>query len=111
MSNGTTTLTPSVRDFDPNETLRQIGTLNVLSISGGRASLVAEGLMLPVGNGYSVRITLAADDTYTVERVFTRGGRHWIKGRREGVYCDEIGDAAYYASCFRSYDETEWVTK
>lgn len=100
----TATLTRSARDFDPNETLRQIGTMNVLSISGGRASVVDEGLMLPVSNGYHVRITLAADDTYTVERLFIRAGKVSVKGRREGVYCDEIGETAYRAGMFHD----EW---
>lgn len=106
-----TTLTPSPREFDPNETLRQIGRMNVLAISGGRAAIVDEGLMLPVSNGYSVRIILAADDTYTVTRLFRRSGQWFVKGEREGVYAEDVSDAAYYASCFRSYDENEWPSK
>jgi hypothetical protein len=42
-----------------------------------------------------------------VRRVFRRAGREWIKGERDRVYCDEVGEVAYHASCFRSYDENQ----
>lgn len=100
----TATLTRSARDFDPNETLRQIGTMNVLAISGGRATIVDEGLMLPVSNGYHVRITLAASDLYTVERLFIRAGKVTVKGRAEGIDCEQIGETAYRAGMFHD----EW---
>jgi len=57
---------------------------------------------LPVSSGYRVTVDLAADDTYTVRRVFTRGSRQWVKGEVTGVYCDQVGEAAYLASCFRN---------
>lgn len=86
--------------------LDQIGRMNVLAISGGRANLTAEGaLVLPVSNGYRVEVEYneGADD-YTVRRVFKRGAKKWIKGELTGVYCDEVGERAYEASSFRSYD-------
>lgn len=91
------------------ETLRQIGGMNIAAISGGRVRAVEYGVELPVSSGYSVRVSLAANDTYIVERIFRRGGNEWVKGRRTEVYCDEVGNAAYYASCFRSHDAEEWV--
>jgi len=119
-----------VRPLDPRETIHQIGTGNMMSISGGRWGTVGKNgqvysgrgpgevwkLLLPVGHGYRVEIELAANDTYTVRRVFSRkapGRRHlppvdYPKGERTEVYAEEIGQVAYYASCFRSYDETEW---
>jgi len=112
------------RAFDPAETVRQIGRGNMMGISGLRWSTSGTGsdvyqLHLPVSNGYRVDIELAADDTYTVRRVFSRkpkGQRFaepvdYVKGERTGVYFDEVGLAAYYASCYRSYDETEWVAQ
>jgi hypothetical protein len=87
---------------------RQIGRMNILAISGGRVRAIADGVELAVSNGYSVRVQLTAGDDYTVSRVFTRNGREWIKGSRERVYCDEVGEAAYRASSFRSYSESEW---
>ena len=84
-----------------NETLRQIGGMNLLAISGGRALVNGDGaLVLKVGRGYSVEIDLTASDDYTVRRVYQRGAKKWVKGEVERVYCDEIGEIAYRASCF-----------
>jgi hypothetical protein len=91
--------------------VQQIGRVNLLSISGGRVKPIDDGIELPVSNGYSVRVQLTAGDDYTVSRVFRRAGKEWIKGTRERVYCDEVCTATYYAGMFRSYDETEWVSK
>lgn len=90
--------------MDVSVVLDQIGRMTVLAISGGRTVQTYDALELPVSSGYSVRITLAADDTYTVQRVYRRGDRTWIKGVREGVYCDEISDVAYYASSYKSHE-------
>ena len=90
--------------------LGQLGRGNLLAISGGRVVIVNDDLVsLPVSNGYSVEVELdVAHDTYTVRRVFRRGTKVWIKGERTNVYCDELGETAYVAHAFRSYDETEW---
>ncbi len=93
------------------EIARQIGMANLLSISGGRVRAIEDGIELPVSNGYSVRIELTPLDDYTVSRVFRRAGREWIKGQRNGIYCDQVGDVAFYASCFRSYSDAEWVRR
>src|SRR6266576_1309194 len=97
-----------LRWCDNEELVRQVGTGNILAISGGRVLVRESGLTLPVSNGYSVEVDLAADDTYVVRRVFTRAGKRWVKGERTNVYCDQVGELAYRASCFRSYDEDEW---
>lgn len=89
----------------------QIGIGTLLAVSGGRWMLRPTGITLPVGSGYSVEVDLDASDTYNVRRVFRRGDKEWTKGKRTDVYCDELDNAVYYASCFRSYDEKEWVTK
>jgi hypothetical protein len=96
---------------DAQTLVDQITPIVVLSISGGRILVRKTGITLPVSNGYSVTVDLAAGDTYTVRRIFKRGTKTWVKGERTDVYCDEVSDAAYYASCFRSYDETEWPAK
>lgn len=88
---------------------RQIGRMNILSISGGRVIGIANGIELPVSNGYHVRIELTAGDDYTVSRIFKRGAKEFVKGQRERVYCDEVGEIAYRAGMFRSYDENEWM--
>ena len=98
------------RPFDENELISQIGRMNVFAISGGRVGVIVndEGetveIHLPVSNGYSVSIKLGWDDTYTVSRQFVRKGTVSDKGTIEGVYCTEIGEVAYQASCFRSND-------
>lgn len=86
--------------------LNQIGRMNVLAISGGRWSIAENGsLRLPVSNGYAVEVEYVhGSDTYNVRRVFTRGKKKWVKGSIGEVYCDQVGELAYQASCFRSYD-------
>jgi hypothetical protein len=92
------------RDMDPKVLRDQIGMGNVLSISGGRWSPITGrsgkpvGIELPVSSGYKVRVYLADDDTYTVQRVF----RENVKGEQTGVYADQVGEAAYRAGMYRS---------
>lgn len=91
--------------------LDQIGKGTFLSISGGRVTPIADGIEMPVSNGYWVRVQLTPADDYTVSRIFRRAGKEIIKGQVTGIYCDAVSNAAYYSSCFRSYDAAEWVTK
>lgn len=93
--------------FDPDETVRQIGMINLAATSGGRVLRVASAfhglvdlLVLPVAHGYSVEVALDASDTYNVRRVFTRGGVRTVKDELTNVYCDQIGDAVYAAGCY-----------
>lgn len=94
------------RAFNPKELLNQIGIMNVFAISGGRWTAITneEGecveVILPVGKGYRVAITLGFNDTYTVRREFIRGAKVFSKGVQRDVYCEEIGEVAYKASCF-----------
>ncbi len=87
---------------DFNTTIDQIGRGNLAAISGMRVRHDGDTLVLPVSDGYSVEIDLAWDDTYTVRRMFRRAGQAFPKGEQTGVYCDELGETAYQASCFRS---------
>lgn len=99
------------RPFNEDVLLDQIGRRNVLGISGGRVGVWKPNgetveVELPVSRGYLVRITLAWDDTYTVERVLRRrpkgqtSKQDTIKGRVSGVYCDNISEVVYNASCY-----------
>ena len=99
------------RPFNEDELLKQIGIQNVFAISGGRVEVwrtndgqACRSITLPVSNGYSVEIYLAWDDTYTVTRQFKRKGQYFNKGTVEGVYCENIGEIAYQASCFRNVE-------
>jgi hypothetical protein len=98
------------RPFNENELINQIGRMNVFAISGGRVGVIVNDdgetveIQLPVSNGYRVSIKLGWDDTYTVSRQFVRKGTVSDKGTIAGVYCTEIGEVAYQASCFRSND-------
>lgn len=95
---------------NPNTTLDQIGRMTVLAISGGRVNIRYNGtvadevteIVLPVRYGYAVRITLNANDTYTVERTFTRSNTTTVKAAWDNVYADEISDVAYAASCYHN---------
>jgi hypothetical protein len=91
------------RQLDWAELRGQIGFMNVGAISGGRAVRVGPSTIdLPVSSGYKVRVTIEADDTYTVERVMVRGAKTFHKGKMTDVYCDEIGEVAYVASCYKN---------
>lgn len=83
----------------------QIGRMNLLAVSGGRRVAVAENILdLPVNQGYRVRVIYnAVPDLYTVQRWFKRGSKEWLKGEVTNVYCDELGEAVYGASCYASY--------
>jgi hypothetical protein len=89
---------------DARTLVDQIGMWNILATSGGRVWRRETGITLPVRYGHSVTVDLAAGDTYTVRRVFTRAGVTWVKGELEGVYCDQVGEAVYRPGCFRD----EW---
>ena len=98
------------RPADPQVIIDQIGRMTVMAISGGRAEVVMsetefpyrDGLRLPVSNGYRVEIRLMANDTYNVRRIFRRGSKEWVKAEWTEVYCDQVSDVAYEASCFRN---------
>jgi hypothetical protein len=93
----------SARTMNPTETLAQIGRMNLMAISGFRYSMDADGdMLLPVSSGYRVRISLDADDTYTVTREMKRGAKLFVKGVQSEVYCDELGEVAYLASCYKN---------
>jgi len=98
----------ATRQADANEIVHQIGR-NIFAISGGRvgahyepAGQFIDGIEMPAGKGYWVTVTVAADDTYTVTREFRRSGKATNKGTVAGVYCDEVGEVAYQASCYQN---------
>ena len=95
----TTATDETYRPCNPRIMLAQIGIGNILAISGGRTNARATGVSLPVAHGYSVEIDLQWHDVYLVRRVFTRGGKQFVKGERE-AYADEVGEVAYRASCY-----------
>ena len=83
--------------------IEQIGAMTVLAICGGR--LKATGLYTiefkDSSAGHLVAVTYdRATDLYTVERLYRRAGKTWNKGTRTGVYCDQLSDACYEASCW-----------
>jgi hypothetical protein len=85
---------------DAGEIVSQLRPIDLMAISGCRYIRRETGITLPVRAGYSVTIDLAGDDTYTVRRVFRRGGRAWVKGEARGVYCEQLSETAYRASCY-----------
>lgn len=96
------------RPFDAQELKSQIGFGNIGAISGGRVSIIVNKeketveVQLPVSNGYRVSIKLGWNDEWVVSRQFVRKGVVSDKGTVEGVYCENVGEVAYQASCFRS---------
>lgn len=97
----------NLRECSPKILLDQIGVGNVAAISGLRfgriiagdpeAGRYIVGVTLPVSSGYAVHVVLAGDDTYTVRRMF----RGKVKKEWTGVYCEDVGETAYRASCYR----------
>lgn len=99
-----TTATTNFVPCNSDTLIKQIGMMNIFAISGGRATIRETGISLPVTSGYVVEIDLAANDTYTVQRVRFAKGKRWEKGTVENVYCDEVSEVAYKASCFRNVE-------
>ena len=103
------------RPFNEDELIDQIGRMNIFAISGGRVGITKNNqgetveVELKVSNGYRVSITLGWDDTWTVSRQFVRKGIVSDKGTLEGVYCENVGEVAYKASCFRNVEFGEKV--
>lgn len=91
-------------NWQHGEILRQIGRGNLAAISGLRFEKRPTGITLPVAHGYSVHIDLDGNDTYVVRRVFSRSGVQFIKGEVRGVYCEDLSDTAYEASCYASVE-------
>lgn len=92
--------------------IEQIGTMNLYAISGGKIGVFGDQdkIELPCGAGYRVEVEyIPGRDTYTVRRILKRGGKRINKGEMEGVYCDEVGEVAYRASCFRTNSFGEMV--
>ena len=100
----------SERQMDPQVTLAQVGRMNLMAISGFRwATVPVQGeryddVVLPVSSGYRVRISLRANDTYTVTREMVRGVKLFVKGTQSDVYCEDVGEVCYQASSYKSND-------
>jgi len=94
------------RPFDHIELVKQIGAMTVLGISGGRVGIITNEqdetieIILPVSKGYRVAITLGWADTWIVRREFVRKGKVFVKGVVDDVYCEQISEVAYQASCY-----------
>lgn len=83
-------------------TYEQIGFQTLIAACGGiNAFRVSpDTLGFPVGRGYVVTVTLDPSDTYIVRRCFRRKGEMKVKGEQTMVYCDELSDTFWKASCF-----------
>lgn len=107
------TKTADGRSCDHREIVRQIGSANILAISGGRVFPIYSadrddvvGLRLPIDGTRRVDVILDWSDTYSVRRVrtITRGanrGQDVIEFEQSDVFCDEVGSVAYSASCWK----------
>lgn len=93
------------QELNAEELVKQIGWSTVLGVSGGRVQVSPAAVQFPVSNGYSVMVQLHWNDTYTVTRILKRGAKAFIKGRVEGLYCEQMSEAVWKASCFRN---VEW---
>ena len=94
-------ITADGAQMDHRQTLFHIGGMNRAAISGGRVHGTQNAVIMPVSNGYHVVVSLAPNDTYTVQRVFARAGKATVKAEWSDVYAHQVGEVAYQASCFQ----------
>ncbi len=100
----TTEITNTFMECDHNTMIEQIGMMNIMAVSGGRGTKRPTGMTFPINYGYCVEVDYAANDTYTVQRVRYAKGKRWVKGLVENVYCDELGEMVYRASCYKNVE-------
>lgn len=96
--------------FEVQTMLKQIGTGTLFAVSGGRVNPLPGGLgvVLPVAHGYSVEVEYVEGlDLYTVRRMWRRGSLVKVRAEREGVYCDELADVVYRASCYVNVEDSD----
>jgi hypothetical protein len=105
----TVPMSVGARDFSVNQTLGQIGRMNVLAVSGGKVNGLygpnggkAIGVELPVSSGYKVRVYLNDNDTYTVQRVYHTAASEKLLGETTGVHADQVGEDVYQAGMYKS---------
>jgi hypothetical protein len=102
------------RDCDAHEIIRQIGKMNTYAICGGVWASLRDstdqnriiGAWLHCGTSRAVEVILDWNDTYIVRRVrrITRGADRnngVVEFEQREVYCDELAEVAYRASCWR----------
>lgn len=94
-------MSAALRPLDGSQALRHVGRNVVLSVSGGRATVADDRLILTCGYGWRVVVTLGPDDLYRVAREFSRGGRIYDHGLVEGVYAENLSETVYRAGMFR----------
>jgi hypothetical protein len=103
------------RECSPQTLIAQMGRMNLFAISGGKWAQIVDaqddvpcGLIMPCGGNRAVEVVLNWMDLYTVRRV-----RYITSGANKGdvvveetlgemVYCTEVGEVAYRASCWNS---------
>ena len=101
------------RPCDHRVIAEQIGAMTILAVSGGRAFPIYSndsndtvGLRLPIDGTRRVDIILDWMDTYSVRRVRTitsgpKRGIDVIEFEQSDVFCDEVGEVTYSASCWK----------
>lgn len=99
-------MTTTYLPLDAHETLAQIGTLTRLAVSGGRAELYADAVILPCGTNRRVEVRLNAADLYDVFRTRLivngpRRGERVTESEQFDVYCDQLSEAVYRAGTWK----------
>jgi hypothetical protein len=100
------------RECDPTEIIRQIGKWNLLAISGGLWGAIKDsegyevGVFMPCSRNRMVEVILDFSDTYTVKRtrrvlVGANAGTTITEYETSFIYCDQVGEVAYQASCWK----------
>jgi len=86
--------------------LDQLGGSRFVAMTGAKHFVGrVDGLAfrIPRTNGVSqVSITLAGDDTYTVEFIAMRGAQLRVVAKYEGVYCDQLQGVMTDATVLRT---------
>lgn len=106
------TQTREGRYCDPKVVRDQIGLMTVLGVSGGRWHSLRDkdgetvGIALPCGTNRTVEVVLNFLDLYTVRRYRTivngaRKGETVVEYEAQDIYCDQLSEVVYSASCWR----------
>ena len=105
--------TANGRPCDHRVIAQQIGTMTILAVSGGKAFPISSdesndtvGLRLPIDGTRRVDVILDWMDTYTVRRIRTitsgaKRGSEVLEFEQSDVFCDEVGEVTYTASCLK----------
>lgn len=98
MTDGLITNNMVTRRCDARTILRQIGPMTLMACGARNYVDLGDGVHFNVltGRSHKIVVKLAANDTYTVERVRLRNYTVESVEHATDVYCDQLSDVVYH---------------